>query len=74
MREIGESYFRMRCFQFDDEIHLMAKSWVTDQWKLGFLSAAFIFNVGFSVNCQGDEFERIELVKIPRRVNNNAWD
>lgn len=51
VRELGEHYYRSTSFNFEDNLDLLSKFRVTDQWKLGFLPVSFVSQVAVSVKC-----------------------
>jgi hypothetical protein len=71
-REMIEFYYRSNLFLFGDNFDQLPKFRVTDQWKLGFLPADLVTNVGVQVDCGGYDFDG--LIPLPDVSYNSAWD
>jgi hypothetical protein len=72
-RELSEYYYRSNCFLFSDKFELLPRFRVTDQWKLGFVPADVIANVGVSISCADYDFKGLVPLSKPDR-NSSAWD
>lgn len=85
--EIGEHYYRTCTFLFREDLTVLPKFRITDQWNLGFSPFQFISKVKVSFECTEYDFEAITSIeggsgfalpvesmtneKYPRRIASN---
>jgi hypothetical protein len=74
VREIGKNYYQTTHFRFEGNLNLLSKFRATDQWKLGFLPVSFVLCVEVSIQCKGDEFERIQEIEEIEEEAGHGWE